>query len=206
MQNKLYRFGHHLVRRFFRIVYGMDTVGLENIPAEGRVIFAPNHIAAFDPMVVGVACNREITFLAKKEVFDIPVLGFLLSHLNVVPVDRHGGDISALKTMIRTLKKDRAVLLFPEGTRSRTGEINPGKGGIGFLAANARADILPVYVTGTKRTWWRFFQGPKMKTVFGTPISIVDLLETPLQGKALYQHISDSVIEKIKKLRDENRD
>ncbi|MCK5738374.1 1-acyl-sn-glycerol-3-phosphate acyltransferase, partial [bacterium] len=202
--NKFYLFAHHLLRLLFRVFYGMNTVGLENIPAEGRVIFAPNHIAAFDPMVVGVACNREITFLGKKELFDILVLGFLIRNLNVVPVDRGAGDVSALKTMIRALKKERAILLFPEGTRSRTEEINPGKGGIGFIAASARADILPVYVTGTKRTWWRFFQGPKMKTVFGKPISIAELLEIDLKGKALYQYISNSVIDEIKKLRDEN--
>ena len=206
MQNKFYLFAHHLVRLLFRVLYGMNTIGLENIPAKGRIIFAPNHIAAFDPMAVGVACNREIIFLAKKELFAIPIFGSLIRNLNVVPVDRSTGDVTALKTIIRALKKEQAVLLFPEGTRSRTGTINPGKRGVGFIATSARSDILPVYVTGTKRTWWHFFHGPRMKTVFGKPISISEMFETGLKGKALYQQISSRVIDEIKKLRDENTD
>ena len=147
------RFGYRLVHVFVRsvltLIAGMKVHGHENLPANGAVIVASNHIAMLDPPVIGVSIKREAHFAAKIELFKNPFLRKLITYLNTFPVNRSGFDFAALKKSLEVLKSQGVLIMFPEGTRSRTGEMLPFRKGIGFLVEKTRAPVLPVFVSGT---------------------------------------------------------
>lgn len=200
-----YKIIHHLVRWIFKIFFGMKVSGEENVPSEGRIIVASNHISALDPPAVAVATNRELHFLAKKELFSVPLLGYFIKHLNAFPVDRGAGDIKALKTFISHLKQDNAIILFPEGTRSRDGELGKAKEGVGMLATKTNSDIIPVYVSGTRKVRRAIFRNPRVEIKFGKRIYLDNYQNPDLPARARYKQISTDVLETIRRLRDENR-
>jgi len=201
-----YKVAHFTVYTIFRLVFGLKVIGAERVPSEGRIILAANHISALDPPAVGVSTSRELYFLAKKELFSVPLLGFTIKHLNSIPVDRGASDIRALKTFISILKQDKAVILFPEGTRSRDGQIGSAKEGIGFLAMQTRSDILPVFVRGTTHLKRSLLRKPGMLVKFGNQIHLKDYDDLPLGTRERYKKISEDVLEEIKRLRDEDTD
>lgn len=121
------------------------------MPAEGPVIVAANHLSNLDPVVVGCLFRRNITFLAKAELFRIPVLKTVIKVLGAVPLHRGRSDIAAMRTAMEVLREGRVLCLFPEGTRSRTGELLPLKQGVAMLAWKSGAPVLPVALWGTNR-------------------------------------------------------
>ena len=115
-------FGYNLTRLLARIFFRFRVMHPERVIQEGPVILAMNHESYLDPPLAGIACRRAIYFLARKTLLDIPVLGWVLPKLNVIPVDQEGGDRSALKALIRLLRATSARLFFPKG-RARSTEI-----------------------------------------------------------------------------------
>ena len=134
-----------------RLLWRLDARGREHVPATGPVILVSNHVSVLDPPFVGGACPRELYFLAKEELFDIPLFGRLIHALNARPVKRDGSDSRALKTALKLLSENRAILLFPEGTRGVEGQLGEGKPGAGMLAVMSGAPVVPVYVSGTAK-------------------------------------------------------
>ena len=110
-----------------------------------------NHVSVLDPPLVGGACPRELYFLAKEELFAIPLFGRLIRALNARPVKRDGSDSRALKTALQLLGENHAILVFPEGTRGVEGRLGEGKPGAGMLAVMSGAPVVPAYVSGTAR-------------------------------------------------------
>jgi 1-acyl-sn-glycerol-3-phosphate acyltransferase len=138
-----------------RLLFRLRAEGAEHVPAEGAVLIASNHASLLDPPLVGVSTTRELTFLAKAELFDIPLFGGVIWRLNARPVRREGSDPAALRTALRVLGEGRALLIFPEGTRSRDGQLGPGKPGAGMLAVLSGAPVVPTYISGSGRAWPR---------------------------------------------------
>jgi 1-acyl-sn-glycerol-3-phosphate acyltransferase len=132
-----------------RTLFRLEVRGREHVPAAGPVLLVSNHVSVLDPPFVGGAAPRELYFLAKEELFAIPLFGRLVHALNARPVKRDGSDGRALKAALRLLRDGRALLLFPEGTRQRAGTLGPGKPGAGMLAVMSGAPVVPVYVSGT---------------------------------------------------------
>src|SRR5204863_2734353 len=116
--NFYYWLGYHLSRLLARLFFGFRIVHRERVIQTGPVILAMNHESYFDPPLAGNACDRPIYFFARRTLLDVPVLGWLLPKLNVIPVDQEGMDRSALKAVIRLLKQNQGVLIFPEGART----------------------------------------------------------------------------------------
>ena len=104
-----------------RTIFGLRVVGLENVPAAGGVVVAANHISNLDPPILGVAVPRPVSYMAKKELFAMPLLGPLIRHLNAFPVDRAAGGTAALRASLRLLKDGQCVVVFPEGGRNVSG-------------------------------------------------------------------------------------
>ena len=128
------------------------VVGKENIPASGPLIVVSNHLATVDPAVVASALSRSPLFMAKKELFSNPVMRFLLAGYGVHPLDRTGADLAALNwAKSQLVGRGRAIILFPEGTRSRNQVLQSGKPGVAHLASITDAPIVPFGLSGTGR-------------------------------------------------------
>lgn len=132
-----------------RLGFRLEVRGREHVPATGPVLVVSNHVSVLDPPFVGGACPRELYFLAKEELFAVPLLGRLIRALNARPVKRDGSDSRALKAALKLLGENRAILLFPEGTRGVEGQLGEGKPGAGMLAVLSGAPVVPAYVSGT---------------------------------------------------------
>jgi 1-acyl-sn-glycerol-3-phosphate acyltransferase len=128
---------------------GLRVKGAEHIPSSGPALIVSNHQSILDPPVIGGAAPRQIYFLAKAELFRIPLFGWLIRALHARPVRREGSDPRALRTAALLLEEGKALLVFPEGTRSLDGRLGEGKPGVGMLAVTSGAPVVPAYVSGT---------------------------------------------------------
>jgi 1-acyl-sn-glycerol-3-phosphate acyltransferase len=129
----------------------LQIVGIEHVPSAGPLLVASNHLHNADPLILGLAMPRPIHFMAKLELFANPLLGWLVRRAGAFPVDRGRADRAAIRTAEDRLRRGIAVGLFPEGTRSETGALQPAHGGVGLIALRSGAPILPVAITGTER-------------------------------------------------------
>jgi 1-acyl-sn-glycerol-3-phosphate acyltransferase len=163
-----YGFAHAAVGALFRLVFRFRVIGAEKIPRDGGLIIAANHISNFDPPILGVALPRPVSYMAKKELFAIPVLKTVIANLNAFSVDREAGGTAALRAALRMLKEGRCVGIFPEGGRNVTGT-NDEKAGAAFLAAASGAPVVPAAIVGTRRL--RPFGS--VTVVFGDPVHVV---------------------------------
>src|SRR5947199_6491380 len=171
--NFYYWLGYHLSRLLARLFCGFRIIHRERVIQTGPVILAMNHQSFFDPPLAGNACDRPIFFLAKKSLMNVPVLGWLLPKLNVIPVNLEGGDRSALKALIRILSAGECALVFPEGTRTPDGSLQPAQPGLGLVIAKTRAPVVPMRIFGAHDAWpiggkIRLFR--KITVVVGEPI------------------------------------
>jgi 1-acyl-sn-glycerol-3-phosphate acyltransferase len=145
----------------------MRVVGIENVPMSGPLIVACNHISYVDPVALGVALPRRVWYMAKVELFRIPVLGPTIAALGAYPVDRGKGDVAAIRGSLRVLKEGKVIGIFPEGTRNLHGDATVHTG-VALLASLARAPVLPAFVRGGDRAK-RF---GKLSVAFGEPIRV----------------------------------
>jgi 1-acyl-sn-glycerol-3-phosphate acyltransferase len=201
--NFYYWLGYHFSRLLAQLFFGFRIINRERAIQTGPVILAMNHQSFFDPPLAGNACNRPIFFLAKKSLMNVPVLGWLLPKLNVIPVNLEGGDRSALKALIRILSAGECALVFPEGSRTPDGNLQPAAPGLGLLIAKTRAPVVPMRIFGAFDAWpihgkirlWR-----KITIVVGEPIYFSDT-ELGTGGKDLYARLSQRVMDAIAVLR-----
>jgi len=143
-----YLLGYSLSKAIAKTFFNYRVIGAENMIEEGPCIIAANHCSYLDPPLVGVACQRAIHYLARKSLLDVPILGPILPELNVIPVDQKNADRSALMGAIRVVRNGGAVLIFPEGTRSPDGKLQPAQPGIGMIVAKTCAPVVPVRISG----------------------------------------------------------
>ena len=148
----VYRLAQWSVYLFMKLFFRLSWEGTENIPKEGGVIIASNHASYVDPPCVGAVVPREASFFAKKEIFSIPVIGRIISYVgNTIPVDRRGFNADSFREMLKRLKGGWAVVIFPEGTRTRNGEFLKTKEGAGMAAVHANVPVVPCWVEGSFR-------------------------------------------------------
>jgi glycerol-3-phosphate dehydrogenase (NAD(P)+) len=146
-----------ILQPVFHVYFRMRRLGLEHVPRSGPVIFAANHRSFLDPFVIGCLTRRPVYYVAKKELFALPVAGWLLNRLGAFPIDRGAGDQQAMATARRILERGDCVVNFPEGTRKRPGPLGEPRRGVGRLALQTGAPVVPVAVLGTEavRRGWR---------------------------------------------------
>ncbi len=184
-----------IARVYFRTCYNFKVEGLDNIPKTGALIIAGNHLSNADPPAIGSFAGlvRDSRFVAKKELFSVPGLGWFFRRSGYIPVDRSRtiGDFGALKEVVHALEQGQSVVMFPEGTRSKTGKPQKPKSGIGFLIYKTGAPVLPVKVEGT--FGWPWVR--KIRVKFGT---VMELKKDPaLEPKAQYKQFANDVMEAI---------
>jgi 1-acyl-sn-glycerol-3-phosphate acyltransferase len=159
-----------LMRLYFRV----EARGAEHVPAAGPVLLVANHSSVLDPPLIGGATRRKLCFLAKAELFGVPLFGALIRRLNARPVRRDGSDPRALKDALKVLEAGEALLVFPEGTRGPEGVLRDAKPGAGMLAVMSGAVVVPVYISGTGRALPRGQALPrpaKVRVRFGPPLT-----------------------------------
>ncbi len=148
--------------------------GSENFPTTGGALICSNHQSFFDPILVGLTCNRRMNYLARDTLFQNPVLAPLIRYLDAIPIDREGGGLSGIKETLRRLKAGEQVLIFPEGTRTSDGEVLPLKPGFCAVARRSKTPLVPVGLDGAYQAWPRTAKLPRlgrMAVVIGEPIS-----------------------------------
>jgi cytidylate kinase len=156
-----------------RAMFRLEARGTEHVPLHGPVLLVSNHSSLLDPPLVGGACPRQLTFLAKAELFAVPGFGRLIHALNARPVRREGADAAALRVALRVLEHGGALLVFPEGTRGPEGHLREPKPGAALLAVLSGASVVPVLVRGSGRAWprgQRFPRPAKVRVTFGPPL------------------------------------
>ncbi|MFC4617825.1 lysophospholipid acyltransferase family protein [Camelliibacillus cellulosilyticus] len=189
----LYDFGRPLVGFFFKTFYRLEIVGRDNfngIAEKEGILLCSNHVSNFDPPAIGYACPRPLSYMAKAELFKIPLLKQLIEALNAFPVHRGTSDRQAIKTSIRVLNEGGALIMFPEGRRSKDGKIGEAKPGIGLLALKTTAHIVPVAVVGRYRLFG------KTKIIIGEPIDMTKMREN--RGKPI--DVANVIMDHIKRL------
>jgi 1-acyl-sn-glycerol-3-phosphate acyltransferase len=168
-----YHFCRVLVFLVLKVFFRLKVEGQRNIPPEGGVILASNHCSLLDPPLVGVSSGRPLYFLAKKELFDPWGFGTLIAALHAFPVSRGFGR-KAIEQVLKMLKAERMVLLFPEGTRQKDGTLGHARAGVGMIALKSGKPIVPVWVSGSHRAWRAFVGLRRIRVCFGKPIQPED--------------------------------
>jgi len=184
-----------------RLLFRVEVRGGDRVPATGPVLIVSNHVSLLDPPFVGGATRRQLCFMAKAELFDIPLLGWVLRGVNARPVRRDGTDAKALKAALRVLQEGKALLVFPEGTRGDERTMREGKPGAGMLAVLSGAAVVPAYVSGSGRALPRGRVIPrpvKVRVTFGPPLSFK--AEAPGRSKERYREATEEMMRAIAQL------
>jgi 1-acyl-sn-glycerol-3-phosphate acyltransferase len=196
----LYWIGYTLCNLVGKVAFDFKVYGRENLIEDGAAILASNHQSYLDPPCIGMACRNDIYYLARNTLYQRPLIGPLLKRLNTVPVDRDRGDVSSIKTIIRLLRSGHRVIIFPEGTRSSDGKLQPARAGLGMIIAKTLAPVVPIRVFGS------FEALPRVGGLKLRPVSVVvgkpmRFSEDDLKGdRDAYQKLSNQVMEKIASL------
>src|ERR1700677_305649 len=195
-----YTFGYQLSKLLSRITFSFKDVHPERIIETGGALLAMNHQRFVDPPLAGICCKREIYFLARKTWLDWPILGPILPKLNVVPVNQERADMSALKIVIKLVRAGNCTIIFPEGSRTEDGKLQPAQPGLGLIIAKTLVPVVPMRIFGAYEAYPMGAKIPKPRKitiVVGEPIIFTEADLAGSSGRDLYQRLSERVMERI---------
>jgi 1-acyl-sn-glycerol-3-phosphate acyltransferase len=206
--NPSYRLGWLGFRLMYATYFRWRVYNPERVPLDGAVILASNHASFLDPPLVGSALKRDINYLARESLFRYPGIGALLRSWNSVPVDRDGGGAAGLKAILDRLLAGGGIILFPEGTRTRDGKLQPARSGIGLIVIKSQAPVVPVRTFGTFEAYGRNNKFPRPRRVavkYGELMRFEKLRAeakdcSKPRLKEIYQQIADEIMAAIAKL------
>ena len=201
----IYFISRNILKLLFKICFRLMIAGSENCPRNGPLIIALNHASFLDPLIAGFAVPRAVNFMARDSLFRNKVFGKILMSVNAFPLRREGADLGAMKLAIDKLCQGKAVLIFPEGTRSKDGNLGVPRAGIGLLAASSGASILPCYIKGSMAALPRGAIFPKFKKIsvyIGKPLRF----DNKGSGREYYTKIAIDTMAAISELKHKNED
>jgi 1-acyl-sn-glycerol-3-phosphate acyltransferase len=209
--NISYRIGWTLFRAVYAMYFRWRVFGAENVPLSGGVILASNHASFLDPPLVGAGLRRDINYLARESLFRYPGIGSLLRSWNAVPVDRDGGGAAGLREILNRLLAGGGIILFPEGTRTPDGKLQPARSGIGLTVIKSEVPVIPVRTFGTFEAFGRDHKFPRPVRVavkYGRPMKFeAQRAEAKTCNKArlkqIYQQVAHEIMAAIAKLEPE---
>lgn len=194
----MYGFGKFLSTIFCGLLFCLKVYGRQNIPKEGGFILACNHLSYLDPIVLGVACPRNINYMARHDLFKNKIFGRMISSVGAFPVKRDSADLSAIKEAIKRVKSGKVVGLFPQGSRKEIDSQDKPEAGIGFLAAKVDAPVIPAFINGTQRCLAKgakFVRPGKITVSFGK--------EIPIERGLPYSEVAEKIMAGIRQLAQE---
>jgi 1-acyl-sn-glycerol-3-phosphate acyltransferase len=202
--HRVYGLCHYVLRVGYDIFFRGEVVGLENLPPRGGFLLAANHASHIDPPMIGCHIWRQLAFFARKTLWKPGLATWWLDIVGTIPVDRDGGqDVGAIKRVLRALKDERGVILFPEGTRSPDGNLQTAKAGVGFIAIKTQVPVVPVRIFGSYEALGkggRLRLGTPVTVVFGKPMP-PSAYDVPTAGKERAQIASERIMAEIARLR-----
>jgi 1-acyl-sn-glycerol-3-phosphate acyltransferase len=206
--NFSYFVGWTVFRAIYQFYFRWRVYNPERVPVSGPVILAANHASYIDPPLVGAGLHRSINYLARKSLFRFPIMGQVLHSWSAVPVDRDGGGAAGLKAILDRLHAGGGIILFPEGTRSCDGKLQPARSGVGLTVIKSDAPVVPVRVFGTFEAYGRHMRFPRpcpIAVKYGRPMDFTNLrAEAKTCSKArlkeIYQEVADEIMAAIAKL------
>ncbi|GIO30848.1 MULTISPECIES: lysophospholipid acyltransferase family protein [Paenibacillus] len=185
-----YEFCRGVLNVMFTLVYRLEAVGEENIPKEGGVLLCSNHLTVLDPITVGIKVKRRIKFMAKAELFKVPVLGPVITKLGAFPVKRGGVSKESIKNSLTILRNGEVMGIFPEGTRNS--DSGAAKKGAATFALRSGAAVVPVAIIGN----YKFLR--KMKVIYGVPLDLSGFKEME-SGEAV-EAVTDNIMSRIREM------
>lgn len=200
----LYGVCHYALRLGYDMLFRGEVRGVEHLPKSGPFLIAGNHASHLDPPMIGVHVTRQMSFFARKTLWNGKVASWWLDGVGTIPVDRDGGqDVGALKRVLRALADGKVMILFPEGTRSPDGKLQTAKPGVGFIVCKTQVPVVPARIFGSFEAFGKGMRVPKFGTpldvAFGPAISPV-VYDDPKAGKERYQIASQRIMAEIAKL------
>ena len=188
-----YNFMLKLFSIFSKTFFKFEVIGTENIPSEGNLIIAANHKSNLDPIFIASAVNkkRKMTAIAKEELFKNKILAKILNKVEIIPINRQNPGLGTIKRILKYIKNDYALVMFPEGTRSKTDDFNNAKAGLSLFATKAKAEIVPCTIYSS----YKLFKPAKI--YFGEPISLEEYYKQKLTSED-HERISGEVMDIIK--------
>ena len=200
-----YFLARYVTSVLFKILFRFQVIGKEKVPQTGKLLVCANHSTMADPIFLGSAIpGRQMKFVAKAELFNNKIIGNFLSSLGAFPISRGTGGAEGIQTAMRYLEEGRAVCMFPEGTRSKTGELLQPKNGAAMLAARTECTILPVAITAKDGKRPKVFR--KMIIMIGDPIPYEALGFSGTVGASQYRNATRVIFESIRELRRKSLD
>ncbi len=195
----VYQIGYNISKLIARSLFSFRVIHRERIIEDGSAILAMNHQSYLDPPLAGIACRRENFYLARKTLLKWPLLGPLFPKFNVIPVDQERADMSALKTVIKLVRAGQCTVIFPEGSRTLDGKLQPAQPGLGLIIAKTLAPVVPMRIFGAHEAFPR--GGGRLRLhpitiVVGEPMHFTQA-DVEGGGRDLYQRLSERVMERI---------
>lgn len=178
------------IRIYIAVFFKVEVKGMDYVPKKDAAIVCSNHISNFDPVFLAAFLNRMPRYLAKKELFEIPVLSWLVKKLKAIPVDRNSADMKAFKSAMEYLKNGELLGIFAQGTRVKEGEMKGAKAGVALFAVKSNAPVIPVCITGN----YKLFS--KITINFGLPVKFEEYKNKKLKTKEL-EEIAEIIMGKI---------
>lgn len=181
---------------FFRLLFKVEVIGKENVPSEGGMILAANHLSNWDPPFLATFLDRKVSYMAKEELFKNPLFGWIITQCHVFPVKRGAADRTAIKTALSRIKDGMCLAIFPEGTRSRDGKIHKAEAGVGLIAAMSKVPLVPAAIIGTRGIFGSEKLFPQLKVIYGKPLKFTG----KANDKEALQEFSQKIMEEIASL------
>ena len=195
-----YKMGRVPCRIYTTVMHDFKAYGTKHVPADGGVLIVSNHQSYLDPVLLGTAIkNRPLSYLSKSELFENRIFGGLISQMNAYPVRQGAGDIGAVKETIRRLQEGHALNIFPEGSRTEDGELQPMQSGVGLIVRRAGVPVVPAAIVGSYEAFPRHAKFPRRLPVrlqFGPPMQISDL-----KAAEIVKRIGDAITTLFEDLR-----
>ncbi|MCU0791391.1 MAG: 1-acyl-sn-glycerol-3-phosphate acyltransferase [Opitutaceae bacterium] len=198
----LYGFCHYVLNCTQEAIFRGEVIGLENLPADGAFLLAANHASHLDPPFIGAVIPHQMAFFARKSLWKPGLGAWWMDGVGAIPVERDSADLAAIKRVIATLRGGRPIVLFPEGTRSPDGQLQPAKPGVGMIVGKTQVPVVPCRIFNSHLALNRhggLRPGTPIHIVFGRPLSPADY-DRPSDGKERYQRISERIMAAISRL------
>lgn len=202
----IYRIAQVVTYSYYSLFHNVEHIGLENTPTNRGYILAPNHASYYDPPLIGCNTVRTPFAMGRKTLFKPGLANWVLRGIQTIPVDRDGGsDVAAMKRVLGLLKQGAGLVIFPEGTRSKDGQLQQGKAGVGLLACKTQVPVVPIRIFGADDAFKRGSSMPrvlehlKISVVYGPPIEPEEY-DVGKKDPDRYQKAADAIMEGIAKI------